>query len=89
MRQKSYHDKAKAPRELEVGNHVYLTVSRTKGLQRFGVKGKLAPRYIGPYKVTEKFSMVSYRIRLPHRLFTVDDVFHVSQFKKCKQIPEA
>jgi hypothetical protein len=89
MRQKSYHDKAKAPRELEVGNHVYLTVSRTKGLQRFGVKGKLAPRYIGPYKVTEKFSTVSYRIRLPHRLFTVDDVFHVSQFKKCKQIPEA
>jgi hypothetical protein len=47
MRQKSYHDKAKAPREFEVGNYVYLKVSPTKGVQRFGVKGKLAPRYIG------------------------------------------
>jgi hypothetical protein len=47
MRQKSYHDKAKAPREFEVGNYVYLMVSPAKGVQRFGVKGKLAPRYIG------------------------------------------
>jgi hypothetical protein len=43
MRQKSYHDKAKAPREFEVGDYVYLKVSLTKGVQRFGVKGKLAP----------------------------------------------
>jgi hypothetical protein len=62
MRQKSYHDKAKAPREFEVGNYVYLKVSPTKGVQRFGVKGKLAPRYIGPYEVTEKFGTVAYRI---------------------------
>jgi hypothetical protein len=54
MRQKSYHDKARAPREFEVGNYLYLKVSPTKGVQRFGVKGKLAPRYIGPYEVTEK-----------------------------------
>jgi hypothetical protein len=51
MRQKSYHDKARAPREFEVGNYVYLKVSPTKGVQLFGVKGKLAPRYIGPYEV--------------------------------------
>jgi hypothetical protein len=89
MRQKSYHDKAKAPREFEVGNYVYLKVSPSKGVQRFGVKGKLAPRYIGPYEVTEKFGTVAYRIRLPDRLSTVHDVFHVSQLKKCKQIPEA
>jgi hypothetical protein len=44
MRQKSYHDKVKAPREFEVGNYVYLKVSPTRGVQRFGVKGKLAPR---------------------------------------------
>jgi RNA recognition motif-containing protein len=62
MRQKSYHDKAKAPREFEVGNYVYLKVPPTKGVQRFGVKGKLAPRYIGPYEVTEKFGTVAYRI---------------------------
>jgi hypothetical protein len=89
MRQKSYHDKAKAPREFEVGNYVYLKVSPTKGVQCFGVKGELAPHYISPYEVTEKFGMVAYRIRLPNRLSAVHDAFHVSQFKKCEQIPEA
>jgi hypothetical protein len=89
MRQKSYHDKAKAPREFGVGNYVYLKVSPTKGVQRFGVKGKLAPCYIGPYEVTEKFGTVAYRIRLPDRLSAVHDVFHVSQLKKCEQVPEA
>jgi hypothetical protein len=48
MRQKRYHDKARAPREFVVGNYVCLKVSPTKGVQCFGVKGKLAPRYIGP-----------------------------------------
>jgi hypothetical protein len=89
MRQKSYHDRAKAPREFEIGNYVYLKVSLTKGVQRFGVKGKLAPCYIGPYEVTEMFVTVAYRIRLPDRLSAVHDVFHVSQLKKCEQIPEA
>jgi hypothetical protein len=89
MRQKSYHDKARAPREFEVGNYVYLKVSPTKGVQRFGVKGKLAPRYIGPYEVTEKFGTTAYRIRLPDQLSAVHDVFHVSQLKKCEQVPEA
>jgi hypothetical protein len=65
MRQKSYHDKARAPREFEVSNYVYLKVSPTKGVQRFGVKGKLAPHYTGPYEVTEKFGTTAYRIRLP------------------------
>jgi hypothetical protein len=89
MRQKSYHDKAKAPREFEIGNYVYLKVSLTKGVQCFGVKGKLAPRYIGPYEVTEKFGTVAYRNRLPDRLSAVHDMFHVSQLKKCEQILEA
>jgi hypothetical protein len=89
MRQKSYHDKAKAPGEFDVGHYVYLKVSPTKGVQRFGVKGKLAPRYISPYEVTEKFGTVAYRIRLPDRLAVVHDVFHVSQLKKCEQISEA
>jgi hypothetical protein len=89
MRQKSYHDKAKAPREFEVGNYVYLKVSPTKGVQHFGVKGKLSPHYIGRYEVTEKFGTVSYRIRLQNRLSAVHDVFHVSHLKKCEQIPKA
>jgi hypothetical protein len=89
MRQKSYHDKAKTPREFEVGNYVYLKVSPTKGVQCFGVKGKLALRYIGPYEVTEKFGTIAYRIRLLDQLSAVHDVFHVSQLKKCEQIPEA
>jgi hypothetical protein len=75
MRQKRYHDKAKAPREFEVGNYVYLKVSPAKGVQRFGVKGKLAPRYIGPYEVTKKFGTVAYRFRLRNLLAVVHDVF--------------
>jgi hypothetical protein len=62
MRQKSYHGKAKPPQEFEIGNYVYLNVSPTKGVQCFGVKGKFAPCYIGPYEVTEKFGTVAYRI---------------------------
>jgi hypothetical protein len=89
MRQKSYHDKANAPREFEVGNYVYLKVSPTKGVQCFGVNEKLAPCYIGPYEVIEKFGTVAYRIRLPDRLSAVHDMFHVSQLKKCKQIEKA
>jgi hypothetical protein len=62
MRQKSYHDKGIAPRHFEVGDYVYLKVSPTKGVQRFGVKGKLPSRYIGPHKVIEVCGPVAYRI---------------------------
>jgi hypothetical protein len=60
MRQKSYHDKGTTPRHFEVGDYVYLKVSFTKGVQRFSVKGKLAPRYIGPYEVIEVCGSVAY-----------------------------
>jgi hypothetical protein len=52
-RQKSYHDKRRKPLRFEVGDHVYLKVSPTKGVQRFGIKGMLAPHYIGPYEIKE------------------------------------
>jgi hypothetical protein len=52
-RQKSYHDKRRKPLQFEVGDFIYLKVSPTKGVQRFGIKGKLAPRYIGPYEIVE------------------------------------
>jgi hypothetical protein len=82
-RQKSYVDKRCSPLEFEVGDHVYLHVSPMKGVRRFGIKGKLAPRYIGPYSIIDKHSATSYQVELPTRLSGVHNVFHVSQLKKC------
>ena len=59
-RQKSYADKRSSPLVFEVGDHVYLRVSPWKGVQRFGVRGKLAPRYIGPYRIVERCGPVAY-----------------------------
>jgi hypothetical protein len=70
-----------------VGDHVYLRVSPTKGVQRFGIKGKLAPRYIGPYEIIEECGPVAYRLRLPSQLVVIHNVFHVSQLKKCVRVP--
>ena len=81
-RHKSYADKRRKPLQFEVGDHVY-RISPTKGVQRFGLKGKLAPRYIGPFEILEECGPVAYRIRLPSRLAAIHDVFHFSQLKKC------
>jgi hypothetical protein len=86
-RQKSYFDKRRKPLQFEVGNHVYLRVSPTKGVQMFGVRGKLAPRYVGPYEITEICGPVAYRVRLPPQLAAIHDIFHVSQLKKCIRVP--
>jgi hypothetical protein len=59
-----------------------------KGVSRFGVKGKLAPRYIGPFPILEKCGLVAYRVQLPESLSAVHNVFHVSQLKKCLRIPD-
>jgi hypothetical protein len=82
-RQKSYHDKRRKPLQFEVGDHVYLKVSPTKGVQRFGIKGKLAPRYIGPYEIKETCGPVAYQLKLPPHMLAIHDVFHVSQLRKC------
>ncbi|WVZ76961.1 hypothetical protein U9M48_024869 [Paspalum notatum var. saurae] len=87
-RQKSYSDRRRRPLVFEKGDHVYLRVSPMKGVHRFGVKGKLAPRYVGPFKITEKCGPVAYRLELPPHLAAVHDVFHVSQLKKCLRVPE-
>ncbi|WVZ80302.1 hypothetical protein U9M48_027792 [Paspalum notatum var. saurae] len=87
-RQKSYSDKRRRPLVFEEGDHVYLRVSPMKGVHRFGVKGKLAPRYVGPFKITERCGSVAYRLELPPHLAAVHDVFHVSQLKKCLRVPE-
>ena len=59
-----------------------------KGVTCFGVKGKLAPRYIGPFQILERYGKVAYRLKLPEHLSVVHDVFHVSQLKKCLRVPE-
>ncbi|WVZ97839.1 hypothetical protein U9M48_043348 [Paspalum notatum var. saurae] len=76
-RQKSYSDKRRRPLAFEKDDHVYLRVSPMKGVHRFGVKGKLAPRYV-----------VAYQLELPPHLAAVHDVFHVSQLKKCLRVPK-
>ena len=73
--------------KFSVGDHVYLRVSLTRGVQRIGNKGKLAPRYVGPFQIIEECGPVAYRLRLPSRLATIHDVFHISQLKKCIQVP--
>ena len=82
-RQKSYADSKRKETVHEVGDRVYLRVSPLRGVKRFGVKGKLAPRFIGPYRVLERMGEVAYKLELPERLSGVHDVFHVSQLKKC------
>ncbi|WVZ55231.1 LOW QUALITY PROTEIN: hypothetical protein U9M48_005920 [Paspalum notatum var. saurae] len=86
--QKSYSDRRRRPLVFEKGDHVYLRVSPMKGVHRFGVKGKLAPRYVGPFKITERCGPVAYRLELPPHLAAVHDVFHISQLKKCLRVPE-
>jgi hypothetical protein len=86
-RQESYANKRCRPLEFEVGNHVYLRISPMKGVKRFGMKEKLAPRYIGPFSILEKCGPVAYKLELPPSLEGVHDIFHVSQLKKCLKGP--
>ncbi|GJU88382.1 reverse transcriptase domain-containing protein [Tanacetum coccineum] len=82
-RQKSYADNRRKPLEFEVGDRVMLKVSYWKGVIRFGKKGKLTPRYVGPFEILERVGPVAYRLRLPEELSGIHDTFHVSNLKKC------
>ncbi|GJZ18413.1 putative reverse transcriptase domain-containing protein [Tanacetum coccineum] len=82
-RQKSYADKRRKPLEFSVGDCVLLKVSPWKGVIRFGKKGKLAPRFVGPFEIIEKVGPVAYQLDLPEELNGVHDTFHVSNRKKC------
>jgi hypothetical protein len=73
--------------EFKVGDHVYLRVSPMKDVKRFGVKGKLAPRYIRLFPILEKCGTVAYKLDLPPSLAGVQDIFHVLQLKKCLKAP--
>ncbi|KAI3774685.1 hypothetical protein L1987_49245 [Smallanthus sonchifolius] len=82
-RQKSYSDKRRKPLEFQVGDTVLLKVSPWKGVIRFGKRGKLNPRYVGPFKIVKRIGPVAYQLHLPEGLSGVHDVFHLSNLKKC------
>ena len=81
-RQKSYADLKRRPEEFIVGERVLLRVSPMRGVVRFGARGKLSPRFIGPYEILERVGKVTYRLALPNSLEKVHDVFHVLQLKR-------
>ncbi|GKE11828.1 putative reverse transcriptase domain-containing protein, partial [Tanacetum coccineum] len=81
--QKSYADLKRKPMEFQVGDKVILKVLPWKGVVRFGKRGKLNPRYVGPFKEIEKVGEVSYKLELPEELSRVHNTFHVSNLKKC------
>jgi hypothetical protein len=86
-RQKRYAYKRRRPLFFQVKDHVYLKVSPMKGVNRFGVKGKLAPRYIGLFPILEQCGPVAYSLQLLETLSAVHNLFHVSQLKKCLWVP--
>ena len=77
--QKSYADTRRRELVFEVRDYVYLKVSHMRGVRRFNMKGKLEPRYIGPFRILERRGEVAYQLELPESLSGVHDVFHVSQ----------
>ena len=87
-RQKNYADIRRRPLEFQVGDHVFLKVSPTKGVKRFEIKGKLSPRYIGPFEILGRVGNVAYRLTLPSALEGVHNVFHVSMLRKCLADPD-
>nr|GFA90788.1 hypothetical protein [Tanacetum cinerariifolium] len=86
-RQKSYADKYRRSLEFQTGDHVFLKVSPARGFRRFGIKGKLSPRFIGPFEILDRVGEVSYRLALPPQLSHVHDVFHVSLLREYKYHP--
>ena len=87
FRQKHYADRRKWMLEFQVGDHVYLKVTPFKGTQWFQEKGKLAPHYVGPFRILARRGAVAYQLELPQSLSTIHNVFHVSQLKKCLKVP--
>nr|GEU64079.1 putative reverse transcriptase domain-containing protein [Tanacetum cinerariifolium] len=82
-RKKSYADRRHKPLEFQVGDKSMLKVSLWKGVIRFGKRGKLNPRYTGPFKVLAKVGIVTYRLELPDQLSHVHSTFYIFNLKKC------
>nr|AAX95912.1 retrotransposon protein, putative, Ty3-gypsy sub-class [Oryza sativa Japonica Group]ABA92473.1 retrotransposon protein, putative, Ty3-gypsy subclass [Oryza sativa Japonica Group] len=86
-RHKSYADNRRRDLSFDEGDYVYLRVTPLRGVHRFHTKGKLAPRFVGPYKIVSRRGEVAYQLELPQSLAGVHNVFHVSQLKKCLRVP--
>nr|GFC72600.1 hypothetical protein [Tanacetum cinerariifolium] len=86
-RQKSYADKHRKSLEFQPGDHVFLKVSPARGVRRFGIKGKLSPRFIRPFEILDRVGEVSYQLALPPQLSHVHNVFHVSLLRGYKYHP--
>nr|GEU44456.1 putative reverse transcriptase domain-containing protein [Tanacetum cinerariifolium] len=82
-RQRSYANVRRKPLEFQNKDRVTLRISPRKGIIRFGKRGKLNPRYIGPFKILKRISPVAYKLKLPKELSNVHNTFHVSNLKKC------
>ncbi|XP_024962037.1 uncharacterized protein LOC112502378 [Cynara cardunculus var. scolymus] len=80
-RQKSNVDKHRKHLEFQTGDHVFLKVSPLRGIRRFGIKGKLSPRYIGPFEILERVGEVAYRLALSPQLSHIHNVFHISSLR--------
>jgi hypothetical protein len=87
-RQKSYADNRRRPLEFEEGDQVYPKVSHLRGMKRFKVKGRLFPRFIGPFRVFRRVGEMAYQLELPDNIPDVYNVIHVSHFKKCLHVPK-
>ena len=85
-RQKSYADVQRRPLEFESGDHVFLKVIPKRGVVRFNKRGKLSPRFIGPFEILERVG-IAYRLALPPSMSGVHEVFHVSMLRKYTQDP--
>ena len=81
-RQKNYADNRRKELEFEVDDLVFLKVAPWKGVIRFQKRGKLNPRYIGPFRIIERIGLVAYRLELPSELSHIHNVFHVLMLKK-------
>jgi hypothetical protein len=85
--QETYANKRRGPLEFDVRDHLYLRVSPMKGAKRFGLKGKLAPQYMGPFPILEKCGTMACKLDLQPSLAGVHDIFHMSQLNKCLKAP--
>ena len=81
-RQRSYADNRRKDLQFEIGDRVFLNISPWKGVLRFRRRGKLSPRYIGPYEIVSKVGPVAYKLKLTPELSRIHDTFHVSMLRK-------